>query len=217
MLAVVALVCACARAQTVATAPATMPQASAAAPEHESEERWAFSLAASTYVVANERAYVQPTVAADRAWLHLEGRYNYEGLDAASVWLGYNFAGGEKLAWELTPMVGGIFGSANGAAPGYRGSLSWWKLQLFSEGEYVFNTDHSSDSFFYSWSELTLSPVQWLHVGFAAQRTRTDKSDRDVQPGLVLGVSFERVALSTYVFDSHEGKPSWVFALSFSF
>ena len=194
-----------------------MPQRTAPASQQESEESWTFSLAASTYLVANERAYVQPTITADHRWLHLEGRYNYEDLDTASLWLGYNFAGGQKLTWEFTPMVGGVFGSADGFGPGYRGSLSWWKLQLFSEGEYVYNTDHSSDSFFYSWSELTLSPLEWLHVGFAGQRTRTDKADRDYQPGLVVGVSFERLAFSTYVFDSHEGKPTWIFALSFTF
>ena len=34
-------------------------------------------------------------------------------------------AGGEKLAWEFTPMLGGVFGVTTGIAPGYKGSLSW--------------------------------------------------------------------------------------------
>jgi hypothetical protein len=211
------LACTWARAQAVDPAlPATAP--AAPAPQREPEEPWALSLAVSTYLVANERSYVQPTLTADRGWLHLEGRYNYEALDTASVWVGYNFAGGdeEKLTWELTPMVGGVFGDARGVAPGYRGSLAWRKLHLFTEGEYVFDTDDSADSFFYSWSELTVWPVDWLQVGLAAQRTRTDDADHDFQPGLVAGVSFERLALSAYVFDSHEGKPTWVFALSLS-
>ena len=84
--------------------------------------------------------YVQPTFTADRGWLHLEARYNYEALDTGSAWVGYNFSGGEKLAWEFTPMIGGVFGDTTGIAPGYKGSLSWWKLELYSEGEYVFDT-----------------------------------------------------------------------------
>ena len=68
---------------------------------------------------------MQPTVTADRGRLHLEARYNYEDLDTGSVWAGYNLKGGGDLAWELTPMVGGIFGATRGVAPGYRGSLGW--------------------------------------------------------------------------------------------
>ena len=43
-------------------------------------------------------------------------------------------------------------GSAKGVAPGYKGSLGWRKLELYSEGEYVFDTGDRSASFFYSWS-----------------------------------------------------------------
>src|SRR5438034_7336511 len=48
---------------------------------------------------------------ADRGWLHLETRYNYENLETGSVWVGYNFSGGEKLQWEFTPILGGVFGN----------------------------------------------------------------------------------------------------------
>jgi len=118
------------------------------------EKAWSFSASLSTYFVRDAADYVQPTLSADDEWLHLEARYNYEALDTGSAWVGYNFSGGEKLAWELTPMVGGVFGEVEGIAPGYKGSLSWWKLELYSEGEYVYATDVRSDSFFYNWSEL---------------------------------------------------------------
>src|ERR1044072_1263305 len=76
--------------------------------EEEDENAWSFSASASTYVVPDFQEYVQPTFTADRGWLHLEARYNYENLETGSVWLGYNFSGGEKLAWEFTPMLGGV-------------------------------------------------------------------------------------------------------------
>ena len=53
---------------------------------------WSFSASAYTYLVPDIRDYVQPTIAADHDWLHLEARYNYEALDTDSAWLGYNFA-----------------------------------------------------------------------------------------------------------------------------
>ena len=65
------------------------------------EEAWSFSASAYTYFVPDDSNYVQPTFTADRGWLHLEARYNYEALDTGSAWIGYNFSGGEKLAWEV--------------------------------------------------------------------------------------------------------------------
>ena len=44
---------------------------------------------------------MQPTVAADRDWLHVEARFNYEDRDTGSVWLGYNFSVGEEVTWRL--------------------------------------------------------------------------------------------------------------------
>jgi hypothetical protein len=105
---------------------------------------WSFAASLYAYSVPEDDDYVQPTVLVDRGLLHLEARYNYEALETGSVWLGFNFSGGGDLAWELTPMVGGVFGETMGAAPGYRGSLGWWKLELSSEGEYVFNLDTST-------------------------------------------------------------------------
>ena len=124
-----------------AQAPPNVPAAAATAtPPDAGDKAWSFSASGSTYLVPDDRNYVQPTFTADRGRLHLEARYNYEALDTGSAWLGANFSGGEKVAWEFTPMIGGVFGDTTGIAPGYKGSLGWWKLELYSEGEYVFDT-----------------------------------------------------------------------------
>ena len=84
---------------------------------------WSFSASASTYFLPDSRDFVQPTVTADRGRLHLEARFNYEGLDTGSVWVGYNVRLGERVTLELTPIVGVVFGHTTGVAPGYKGSL----------------------------------------------------------------------------------------------
>jgi hypothetical protein len=192
-------------------------QPTSAASDAPTENPWSFSLSAQTYFVPDEQDYVQPTITADHDWLHLEARYNYEDLNTVSTWIGYNFSGGEKLEWEFTPMVGGIFGDTTGVAPGYRASLSWWKLSLYSEGEYVFDTGDPSHDFFYSWSEVTISLVDWLRVGLAEQRTRADNADTEIQPGVVVGVSYKQLDLAVYVFEPYDSKPTVVVALSYSF
>ena len=81
-------------------------------------DNWDYAFSAATYLVRNDREYVNPTFTADRNWLHLEARYNYEALKTGSLWLGYNFSLGEKLTLEATPMVGGVFGDITGFSCG---------------------------------------------------------------------------------------------------
>ncbi len=178
---------------------------------------WGFSATVLTYFVPDDREFVQPTFTADRGWLHLEARYNYEDLETGSAWIGYNFGGGKQLTWEITPMLGGVFGNTTGIAPGYKGSLSWWKLELYSEGEWVIDASDSSASFFYSWSELSIAPVDWLRFGLVTQRTRTYKSEREIQRGILLGFSYKAVDLTGYLFDPDLSKPTVVVAFGLNF
>lgn len=179
--------------------------------------KWSFSASVYTYLVPDSRDYAQPTITADHAWLHLEARYNYEGLDTGSAWIGYNFSAGDKLAFEFTPMLGGVFGDTTGVAPGYEASLGWWKLELYTEGEYVFDTGNSSDNFFYTWSELSLSPVEWLRFGGAVQRTKVYQTGFDLQRGFLLGFSFRKIDLTGYVFNPFDSRPMFVVAVGLQF
>jgi hypothetical protein len=181
------------------------------------EKAWSFSASVSTYIVPNDQEYVQPTLTADRGWLHLETRYNYENLETGSAWVGYNFSGGEKLEWEFTPMLGGVFGNTTGIAPGYKLSLTYWKLELSSEGEFVFDTGNSEGNFFYTWSELSVSPVDWFRFGLVGQRTRAYQTDVEIQRGLLVGFSYKKIDFTTYVFNLDRDKPTWVFAVGVSF
>jgi hypothetical protein len=181
------------------------------------DRTWSFSLSLNGYLVPDDRDYVQPTLTADRGWLHLEGRYNYEDLETASAWIGYNFSVGEKLALDFTPMLGGVFGRTTGIAPGYKMTLSWWKLILYSEGEYVLDTGNRSRNFFYSWSELGLSPVDWLRVGLVTQRTQAYKTAVDIQGGLFVGFSYRMVDFTAYVFNPGWRSPTIVLSSSVKF
>jgi hypothetical protein len=169
------------------------------------------------YFPADDRDYLQPTLILDRDWLHLEARYNYEDFDTGSAWAGYNLSGGETLAWEITPMLGVVLGDTRGIAPGYEGSLAWHSLEFYSEGEYVFDRDAKSDRFFYNWSELSLAMTQWLRFGLVTQRTQVYNSERDLQRGLLLGLSFEQLGLTTYVFNPDDSGATIVVAIEWAF
>jgi hypothetical protein len=181
-----------------------------------SAPEWTFDGSVYTYFLPDEGNYAQPTIATDRGWLHLEARFNYEDLDTGSMWLGYNFSGGETVEWALTPMLGGIFGQTDGVAPGYKGSLSWRQFEFYSEGEYVFDADDSVDSFFYNWSEVTFVPAEWFRVGLVTQRTRVYETERDIQRGLLVGISYKNLEATTYVFNPDD-KSFVVLSIAFSF
>jgi hypothetical protein len=62
---------------------------------------WSLDASAYTHIVPDSENYVQPTVAADRDWLHVEARFNYEDRDTGSVWLGYNLtASAKRSRWR---------------------------------------------------------------------------------------------------------------------
>jgi len=175
--------------------------ASAPASGQTAASQWTFSATVATYAVPDQPNYVQPTITADRDWFHMEARYNYEELRTGSLWVGNNFGGEGKVAWELTAMLGGVFGEFTGVAPGYKAALSWGKLDFYSEGEQVIDTAEPSDSFFYNWSEAAISPAGWLRLGLVTQRTRAYDSDRDIQRGFLAGVTYGRLEATTYVFN----------------
>jgi hypothetical protein len=188
-----------------------------AVPPAADEKKWEFDASAYTYFVPDANDFISPVVKADRGALHLEARYNYEGFRSGSVWLGYNVSVGKELALDLTLMLGGVMGDTAGIAPGWRFSLRYWKLELASESEYVFDTRDSADNYFYNWSELSLSLAEWVRAGLVVQRTRLYGESRDVQRGVLVGFSWKKLYATAYVFNPDVDKPSFVLALGAGF
>jgi hypothetical protein len=182
-----------------------------------SADVWSFSFNISGYIVPHDRSYASPTFSADRNHLHLGARYNYEDKETGSLWVGYNLSVGDKVVFEATPMVGGVFGNTTGVAPGYLASVSWKKIELSTEGEYVFDTRDSAGSFFYSWMELTYSPREWCRAGLVSQRTKAYQTDLDIQRGLLIGFSHKRVDFTTYIFNFGWTDPTVVLSLGYNF
>jgi hypothetical protein len=191
----------------------TSPPVSTAA----GEKAWTFGASALTYFVPDSNDFVSPVVMADRGWLHLEARYNYEGFRTGSIWLGYNVSVGKEVALDLTVMVGGVFGDTAGIAPGWRFSLTYWKLELSSESEYVFDSRDSANNFFYNWSELSVSPADWPRAGLVVQRTRLYGEGRELQRGFLVGFSWRKANAAAYLFNPDASKPTFVLALGVGF
>ena len=168
--------------------------------EEESEKEWQINPNLSFYFIPQD-FFILPTILIDKQHLHLEARYNYEDRETFSLWTGYNFSGGKKLTYAITPMIGGVVGNSNGIAPGLRFELAYRRLTLSSESEFFIDLDETENNFYYNWSDLSYSILDWLWAGASVQRTRAYHSDLAVQYGLLIGAGHKQWELNTYLYN----------------
>ena len=180
-------------------------------------EPWEYSLTVDGYIIAGQDGYASPTFTADRNWLHLEARYNYENLRTGSLWAGYNFSWGKTWQFAVTPMIGGVFGRTNGIAPGCEASIAYKKVTLSIDNEYVFDTTSKDGNFYYAWPQLTYQPLQWLKFGLVAQRTKAFQTHVDIQRGFLVGFAHKKLEFTTYVFNPGSTGTSVVLEVGASF
>jgi len=162
---------------------------------------WDFAITAYPTFVRTGDNYTSAIAAADRGPLHLEARYNYESIGSRSAFIGWTFAGGDAVTYELTPILGGVWGSTRGFVPGVELSAAWQRFDIYLEAEYVRDSSNLDDSYLYAWSELGFRPLEWLRIGVAGQRTRAYGGSRDLQRGPLAQVSWRRFTLGGYWFN----------------
>jgi hypothetical protein len=98
-------------------------------------------------------------------------------------------------------MIGGVVGSTKGFAPGLEITLGYRGFELYSEGEYLFDSESAENNFFYNWADFTYSPKDWLWFGVSAQRTRLYQTELDIQRGVLVGAGLKQWELTTYLYN----------------
>ncbi|MGB3428078.1 MAG: hypothetical protein WBA53_07865 [Burkholderiaceae bacterium] len=169
------------------------------------------------YALPDQPNYGMAVGSVNYGALHLEARYNYEARASTSAFVGWTFSGGKEVTWEVTPIIGTLFGRARGLVPGVEASAKYKSVDVYVEAEYVFDRQQSSDNYFYAWSELGWTPVQWLRVGLVGQRTRVVDNDRDFQRGVLMQVFAGKATISAYAFNPDISSRYTTVALGFDF
>ena len=179
---------------------------------------WKYDITASYYSFRSQDDFTLAVARADRGQLHLEARVNYEAIDSGSLFVGWKFSGGNKLTWEVTPILGAVFGQKEGVAPGFEASLGYGIVDFYTETEYVRDTEIKEDSFTYSWNELGFTPLEWLRVGIVGQRTAVYQSERDIQRGIFAQFMYKKATLGFYIFNPDDSENRFaVFSLGAKF
>ena len=163
---------------------------------------WDYSATGMYYSLSDQSDFLLAIATAERGPLLLEARYNYEALDTGSLFVGWKFSGGEALTYELTPILGAVFGATQGIAPGFKVSAAYGIIDFYTEAEHVYDSNVKEDSYTYAWSELGFSPLEWLRFGLVGQRTQVYSNDRDIQQGgFAQLITSGNVTLGLYVFN----------------
>jgi hypothetical protein len=147
----------------------------------------------------------------------LEARYNYEDLETFSGWVGYNIMGGNEIEYVVTPMIGGVVGLTQGIAPGLELTFAYKQVELYSELEYLIDSQTTENNFFYAWTDFTWALKDWLWFGLSGQRTRLYKTDLDIQRGLLVGSGFKNWEFTGYLYNLAFDDPFVILTLSVSF
>jgi len=178
---------------------------------------WSFRVAAATYIFKDDDNYIQPTITADRGALHLEARYNYEDMRSVSGFVGWNFAFERAVTVEVTPIFGAVVGDTDGIIPGVELTVSFRRLEFYSEGEYVIDLHRERRRFLYNWSELSVWATDWLRAGLVTQRTNTFFRPRDIQRGPLVGLAAGRFEGALYFFNPGSDDYYYVASIGMSF
>jgi len=190
----------------------------AAATDGDSDTALSGSITGYYYAMRDEPDFGVGVASLNRGPLHLEGRYNYEAHNAGSVFVGWNFSGGDTVTFAITPIIGALFGSTHGVIPGVEASVAYGRFDAYIEAEYVYDRQNHSDSYYYAWSELGWKPAEWLRLGLAGQRTRVvQTTERDLQLGVFAQLMLGKATLSAYAFNPDTGSRYAIIALGIQF
>jgi hypothetical protein len=151
------------------------------------------------YAMRDEPDFGVGVAAINRGPLRFEARYNYEARASTSAFIGWKFAGGDPVAFEVTPIAGALFGATHAAIVGVEASVAYRAFDAYVEAEHV--DGHDTDAYFYIWSEIGFRPVEWLRVGLVGQRTRIVHNDRDLQRGAFVQATIGRVTVGLFAFN----------------
>ena len=182
-----------------------------------SGSKWSFSSSAFYYFIPEDENLLSVIGYADHRSLHLEARYNYEDQNTLSAYAGWRFETGKNFQFAATPMIGFAAGNTDAFIPALELEASYKIFDFYSESEYLLDFESKENNFAYTWSELAVSPADFLRLGISAQRTRLYETEFDLQRGIFGQYSFWKLTAGVYYFNPFSSDDFVVASLSLDF
>jgi len=146
---------------------------------------------------------------------YAEARYNYEDLETFSLYLGKAFSGTKNdLNFSFVPMLGGSLGRFNGISTGLNIDMDYNNFFFSCQSQYSKSTSQYSTDFLYSWSEVGYQSLKWLYAGLSVQHTHDRVIGNELQPGVMIGFTFNRFTIPVYTFDPFNSSRNFIVGLT---
>ena len=133
--------------------------------------------------------------------VYTEMRYNYEDVETASVYLGKSFSKEGNLSYDITPMLGIVFGNFNGGSLAVNMDIELKKTFLSMQTQYTVSSDAKENNFLFNWTELAYQPLQWFYTGVSMQQTKIYNSSFKSEYGVLVGFLVKKFTIPVYVFN----------------
>lgn len=142
---------------------------------------------------------------------YAEARYNYEDEETFSLYLGRAFTGETNtFNYSIVPMLGGSMGRWKGVSTGLNINVDIDKFFFSSQSQYSRSTNTYGDHFVYDWSEVGYQSLKWLYAGLSLQHTHDRAIGHDIQPGFMVGFTFNRFTIPIYTFEPFNGERNFI-------
>jgi hypothetical protein len=183
----------------------------------DSSHTWSFYAEGDYTVFPSGIALLTLIGMANKKKWHFEMRYNYEGRNTGSAFVGLNEEFGNKLKLQITPLAGVVFGAFTGVVPGLELDLSYKKLDFNTQIEYVVDVSGMDDNFFYATINLGASFFKNFKGGLTVQRTRLYETALDLQRGFFAQYSFWKLTAQLSYFNPFSSSTLFIATLSANF
>jgi hypothetical protein len=146
--------------------------------------------------------------------LYAELRYNYEAERTVSVFGGNSFSGGNKVVFNVTPMVGFSSGEFTGFSLATKAEAEWQNVFASTEMQYSMDVTNREHGFYYSWSELGYSLFKNFFAGVSVQQT-LQAGFSETEPGFLAGFNAGNFTMPVYLFNPFESAPYFVLGINY--
>ena len=132
--------------------------------------------------------------------VYTEMRYNYEEMETASVYLGKSFSKERELSYDITPMLGMVFGNFNGGSLAINMDVEYKKTFVSMQMQYTASSDAKENNFLFNWTEMAYQPLEWFYTGVSMQQTKMYKTGFKSEYGVLIGFLVKKFTIPVYVF-----------------
>lgn len=135
---------------------------------------------------------------------YAEARYNYEDAETFSLYLGRAFTGGtHTLNYSIVPMLGGSMGRWQGISTGLNINVDLNNFFFSSQSQYNIHDQPPGMAItsYMTGANWVYQSLKWLYAGLSLQHTHDRLIGHDVQPGFMVGFTFNRFTIPVYTFE----------------